>query len=584
MIKIKVILIAMIILLTQSVIAPINSEALSLSDEAYNEGKFAGQFYGRIAGETDYINGDRRNWRKACVNEEESVIEEYNLDEESRRYRFYFLKGFEEEFELSYKDGYREGSTDIKRNSYDAGVSHGESFGSMYGEIYGKKDYYDGKDNDWKSQIPSESYIINKYALNNDSNRYKKGFLYGYTNSFETSYINAYRETNVESNIMPIENGVTHGTEVGFELGSMIGEIDFSNNKTNDWQRAIPSNYEIINEHSLYKEDKGYGNGFLSGFRDGFKDGYIEAFQNKNINNVKENINYETISTEGGEILSSDGTVKVLIEPGTIYDEKYISIQNYDFSSIHSTSPYIPASNSYVLNIESEFKNVGLHNYVMLTFTHYGSDRSGIYQLVNGEWRYLYSEISDGKISAKLDIDSYRDGMYAVLIDKDYKELNDIHINWAGKEIYTFVRRDYITGYEDRTFRPEDNMTRAEFITLLSRVIKWNNNINHDVISNFNDYDTFGLYGNVIAKAISLGLINGYPDNTFKPNNKISYQEVEWIMKRLPLNNDFKWNHIADKMMYEKYTRSNSLESKQNNITRAEVVYMLYNLQNQGKI
>lgn len=584
MIKIKVILIAMIILLTQSVIVPINSQALSLSDRAYNEGKSVGQLYGRIAGETDYINGDTSNWRKALDDEEENIIEQYNLDEESRSYRLYFLNGFEDEFELAYEDGYRKDNTDINKNSYYVGVNHGQNFGSMDGEIYGKKDYYDGKDNDWKSQIPSELYIIKKYALNNDSDRYKKGFLYGYKSSFEKSYVNAYREVNVESNMASRENAVIHGTEIGFELGSMLGEIDFIDNKTNDWQRAMPSNYEIINEHDLHKEDEEYGDGFLSGFKDGFRDGYIESFQNKNISTGKENINYQSISNKGGILASSDDIVEFIVEPGTIYDQKYMSIKKQDFPSSYSTSPYIPASNSYVINIENELRTASLHNKIMLTFEHYGSERSGIYQLINNEWRYLYSKLSNGKISAKLDVDSYIGGTYAVLIDKDYIELKDVHINWAGKEIYTFIRRKYITGYKDRTFRPESNITRAEFITLLSRVMKWNNNINHSVINKFNDYDTFGMYSDLIAKATSIGLINGYPDNTFKPNNNISYQEVEWIIQRLPLNNDFNWDNIADKMMYEKYTRSDSLKSKENHITRAEVVYMLYNLQNQRKI
>lgn len=584
MIKIKVILIAMIILLTQSVIVPINSQALSLSDRAYNEGRSAGQIYGRIAGETDYYNGDRSNWRKAHDNEEENVIEEYNLEEESRSYRFYFLRGFREEFESAYENGYREDNEDINRNSYDAGINHGENFGSIDGEIYGRKDYYNGEDNNWKNQFPSESYIINKYALNNDSDRYEKGFLYGYKTSFETSYVNAYRNANVESNTAPRENGTAHGEEIGFELGSMLGEIDYSDNKTNDWQRAVLSDFEIISKYNLYKENIEYRDAFLSGFKDGFRDGYIEAFQSKNIDNGKENINYETISMEGGEVISSDGNVSLLIELGSIYKEKYISILKQDFPSLYATAPYTPLSNVYTINIENESSDMSLHNNIMLTFKYCGSDRGGIYKLVGNEWRYLYSDINKEEISTKIDMDSYNGGTYAILIDEDYTELKDVHINWAGKEIYTFIRRGYITGYKDRTFRPESNITRAEFITLLSRVMKWNNNTKHDVISNFNDYNDFGLYGDIIAKATSIGLINGYPDDTFKPNNQISYQEVEWIMQRLPKNSNFKWENIADKMLYEKYTRSDSIENRKNNITRAEVVYMLYNLQNQRKI
>lgn len=582
--KTKIVLIALVIFLIQTLIIPTYTEALTLVDIAYNEGKAVGESYGKTYGQKDYINEQKSNWQKIYTEEEKKVINDYNLNQETVTYRFYFLRGFKEAFQLGYENEYRAINTDTKKTTYEIGLDHGGMFGSIGGEIYGREDYYEGKANDWKKQMPSDILIRREYSLSNDTDKYVEGFLLGYKIAFEESYTNAYREANVDTNKSPKENGILHGKEMGFEFGAMIGKIDFTDKKNNSWEKAIPSNLDLMIKYNLMREVQEYRDGFLVGFKDGFRDGYIASFQEQNTSLGKENINYKSISMLGGELVSTDGIIKLTLDPGTIYEEKYLSIQKDDFPSLYNSSQYIPATNAYVVGIESQSKIISLHNHIMLTSKYYGSARGGIYKLVDGKWIYLYSDIKNGEISTKIDSSSYSGGTYAVLIDDNYKELKDVHTNWAGKEIYTFIRRNYITGYSDKTFRPKENITRAEFITLLSRVMEWDSNSNNSKIKDFNDHGTFGDYANVIDYAVSNGLIKGYTDNTFRPNKLITYTEIELIMQRLPNSVDFKWSEIEEKMMYEKFTRSESLLSKENNITRAEVVYMFYLGQNEGKI
>lgn len=581
---VKVILITLTISLVQTLIAPVYTEALSRTDIAYNEGKTVGESSGQIYGQKDYINGQRSNWLKAYDKEEKIIIDDYNLKQESSTYRFYFLRGFKEMFKSSYENGYRDVNRDTNKTPYDIGKEHGGIFGAMSGETYGKKDYYEGKTNNWKNQIQSDTLLIREYSLNDDVNRYVEGFLLGYKVAFEQSYNNAYRETNVDVNRSPKENGILHGIEIGFEFGSLLGKIDFADNKSNNWESALPTDLDIMIKYKLMKEVQEYRDGFLVGFRDGFRHGYIESFQDKNIILGKDNINNKPIAMLGGELVSADGIMKLIIEPGTIYEEKYMSVQKHDFPSTYNANLYIPTTNSYSINIGNLDNVVNLYNPITLTFKYYGREKGGIYKLTNNQWKYLYSNIKEGEISTSLNVSHYDGGIYAVFIDNNYKELKDVHNDWAGEEIYTFIRRNYISGYSDNTFRPDANISRAEFITLLSRVMNWSNDVNQDQIKRFSDYNTFGAYGYVITQAVSRGLINGYPDNSFKPSNKISYQEIEWIIQRLLNNDSFKWEETENKMLYEKYKRSKSFTGKENNITRAEVVYMLYNLENERKI
>ena len=50
--------------------------------------------------------------------------------------------------------------------------------------------------------------------------------------------------------------------------------------------------------------------------------------------------------------------------------------------------------------------------------------------------------------------------------------LTDIQGHWAQQDIEYLVEIGAIKGYEDNTFRPENNITRAEIASLLARVIR----------------------------------------------------------------------------------------------------------------
>ena len=51
-----------------------------------------------------------------------------------------------------------------------------------------------------------------------------------------------------------------------------------------------------------------------------------------------------------------------------------------------------------------------------------------------------------------------------------FKDLKSSH--WAYSDIKTLASNDLTQGYEDKTFRPDQTITRAEFSTLMARVLK----------------------------------------------------------------------------------------------------------------
>ena len=158
--------------------------------------------------------------------------------------------------------------------------------------------------------------------------------------------------------------------------------------------------------------------------------------------------------------------------------------------------------------------------------------------------------------------------------------------HWAKYHIDKFVKAGYILGYGDGTFRPENKTTRAEFIKLVNRVY----NFTEKGTQNFKDVKTTNWFYNDLLIAMKAGYINGYEDNTFRPNEPISREEACKILATvMNIKGDGKLNFkdnnsIAD--WAKKYVDAledisiiGGYEDKtfrpKNNITRAEVVKIL---------
>lgn len=121
---------------------------------------------------------------------------------------------------------------------------------------------------------------------------------------------------------------------------------------------------------------------------------------------------------------------------------------------------------------------------------------------------------------------------YRLLKDAKREELETSENNfadveeerWSNIAISTLSNGGYINGYPDGSFRPEDTITRAEFVTIASKFIQ-----SVDTKSYFKDIDGHWAEQH-IATATDSGWINGYEDGTFRPDNTITRAEVMKIV------------------------------------------------------
>ncbi len=88
-----------------------------------------------------------------------------------------------------------------------------------------------------------------------------------------------------------------------------------------------------------------------------------------------------------------------------------------------------------------------------------------------------------------------------------------------------------VDGYEDGTYKPENSITRAEFAKLLVTALGLDNAAQAASTTRFTDANG-AWYTGYVEVAAGQGLVNGYPDGTFKPNQTVSYSEAVTMLVR----------------------------------------------------
>lgn len=98
-------------------------------------------------------------------------------------------------------------------------------------------------------------------------------------------------------------------------------------------------------------------------------------------------------------------------------------------------------------------------------------------------------------------------------------DFSDIKDHWAKDCIEKLADDGIISGYEDKTFKPDASVTRAEFAAMLNKAFPNQSPIREGF--EFADVDKKYWAYEVIQKAYRTGFLSGYQDKTFKATEKI---------------------------------------------------------------
>ena len=106
----------------------------------------------------------------------------------------------------------------------------------------------------------------------------------------------------------------------------------------------------------------------------------------------------------------------------------------------------------------------------------------------------------------------------------------DLQGHWAAGQINKWVDQGLAGGYADGTFKPNRQVSRAEFVALVNRAFKIEQSQSGVQLS---DVKAGTWYYGDVAAATAAGYIGGYADGTFRPNQTITRQEAAGILVRL---------------------------------------------------
>jgi len=131
---------------------------------------------------------------------------------------------------------------------------------------------------------------------------------------------------------------------------------------------------------------------------------------------------------------------------------------------------------------------------------------------------------------------------------------SDINGHWAEAQIADWMGQDLISGYGVGQFKPNNEITRAEFMAIA------NNAYGFTKLSmvEFPDVPKSAWYHDVVSKAKEAGYITGYDNGTMRPMAPISRQEAAAILAKLMKlsGTENGLNKFSDRNMFPQWSKA----------------------------
>ncbi len=141
------------------------------------------------------------------------------------------------------------------------------------------------------------------------------------------------------------------------------------------------------------------------------------------------------------------------------------------------------------------------------------------------------------------------------LNDTTAPEFKDSKVGWFKAAINAVFKNGLMKGYDDGNFRPNDKITRAEFAQMIKNIDKSNS-----AVATFKDVKGHWAE-DAINQAFGNGRISGYPDGTFRPDAPITRAEAVKIANSLferSVDNSGLKEKLENPTMISKFTDVNN--------------------------
>ncbi|GEM_PF-3249929 len=99
----------------------------------------------------------------------------------------------------------------------------------------------------------------------------------------------------------------------------------------------------------------------------------------------------------------------------------------------------------------------------------------------------------------------------------------DVDVRWAQDAINNLASRMIVSGVDETQFKPQASISRAEFAAIVVRSLGLANGSSATV---FSDVLPTAWYAEAVTQAEAYGIIQGYNDGTFRPNQTVTREEA----------------------------------------------------------
>jgi len=166
---------------------------------------------------------------------------------------------------------------------------------------------------------------------------------------------------------------------------------------------------------------------------------------------------------------------------------------------------------------------------------------------------------------------------------------SDVPSDYVYYDAISYLKENGIAeGYEDGTYKPDNTINRAEFLKVVMSVNDLDMPACSVTGSLFSDVVGDVWYFDYVCDAVTLNVISGYSDGSFKPGQEINFAEAAKIivnvfgyeLSNLYTNDYVEWYGAYVAILQDKDAVPASIDSVSHLITRGEVAEMIYRLAN----
>jgi hypothetical protein len=251
----------------------------------------------------------------------------------------------------------------------------------------------------------------------------------------------------------------------------------------------------------------------------------------------------ETVDAEtGGTVELEDGSAGVVLPPNAVVEDVVVTIAPVTEVTQPTTGMVMVAGKVFEITAETESgeRVTQFSQPITLTFQLTEEELEEAEVDLEDLMVFYWDEKAQAWIALPTRVDPVTGTvtaitdhftLFAVMAKPDMPALEDVIDHWAEKDVLRLVSLGVVGGYEDGTFRPENGITREEF----AKMVVLAAGLEPDAAPELTFADTEEIAEwarGYVSAAVRAGIIQGVGDNRFAPKDPVTRAQAATMIMR----------------------------------------------------